>query len=119
MRATLTRLARMTASYSLVTLLGPLFTVVLTPLYTRVLSPADYGVVDVALTLSMLLNLLATLGLDQALSAHFFDGESAYQRNLVTTAVLCVGGTGLLFGASLAGLAMPVRLRIGIGRAHV
>jgi len=45
LRQTLARVIRLTAGYSLVTLLGPVFTVVLTPLYTRLLVPADYGVV--------------------------------------------------------------------------
>lgn len=92
----------MTAGYSLVSLMGPLFTIFLTPLYTRVLAPADYGVVDVSLTLGSLVGLFVLLGIDQALGAFFFDGDSALRRNLITTAALVVGTSGILAGAVLS-----------------
>lgn len=102
MRVTLQRLARLTAGYSLVTLIGPLFTILLTPLYTRVLTPADYGVVDVALTLGALVNIVIVLGTDQAMSAHFFDGDDTNKRDLVTSTLIYVAlagavGCGVLF----------------------
>lgn len=109
MRETLKRFARLTAGYSLVTLLGPLFTIFLTPLYTRVLAPADYGVVDVALTLASFCSILAVLGLDQALSAYFFDRDTPeHPRNLVTTAILSTLALGSVFGLILMGLAQPL-----------
>lgn len=108
MQDTIRRLVKLTAGYSIVTLLGPLFTIFLTPLYTRVLSPADYGVVDIALTLSGFLTLFAILGLDQALSAYFFDGEGQYRRDLVTTAIVSVGSLGAIFGIAVAVLAVPL-----------
>ena len=98
MQTTLKRLAKLTAGYSLVTLVGPLFTILLTPLYTRVLTPADYGVVEVALTFSALLSVFALGGMDQALSAYFFDGDETFRRNLVTTTLACVCVAGLLLG---------------------
>ncbi len=121
MRPTLKRLARLTAGYSLVTLAGPLLTILLTPLYTRVLSPADYGVVDVALTLAGLVSILVMLGMDQALSAFFFDGDATYQRNLVTTAILCVGALGVALGAGLAVVAAPLAQLLfkDVGRSHI
>jgi O-antigen/teichoic acid export membrane protein len=102
MRDTLKRFTRMTVGYSLVTLLGPLFTILLTPLYTRVLTPADYGVVDVALTLGALISVFAIFGVDQALSAYFFDGPASFQRSLVTTGILLVGLIGASLGSVLA-----------------
>jgi O-antigen/teichoic acid export membrane protein len=108
MREILKRLIKLTAGYSLVTLLGPLFTILLTPLYTKVLTPADYGVVDVVLTLTSLLIFLATLGLDQALNAYFFDEGKAHQRNAYTTALVSVGTFGLALATLLMLLATPL-----------
>jgi O-antigen/teichoic acid export membrane protein len=110
MRVTLKRLAKMTAGYSLVSLLGPVFTILLTPLYTRVLAPADYGVVDVALTLSSFLIALGLMGMDGALNVYFFDSDVAHQRNLVTTATLFAGGLGLALGMALFAIGGPLAL---------
>ncbi len=108
MRQILRRLIKLTAGYSLVTLLGPLFTIVLTPLYTQVLTPADYGVTEVALTLATLLTFVATLGLDQALNAHFFDQDDRYQRNLYVTTMTTVATIGVMIAALLVILAVPL-----------
>lgn len=108
MRQTLKRLAKLTAGYSLVTLLGPIVTILLVPLYTRVLAPADYGVVDVALTFASLVGVFINLGVDQALNAFFFDAGPDHQRNLITTAALFVGGCGLVMGLAIAVLATPL-----------
>ena len=110
MRTTLKRLVRLSVGYSLVTLIGPLFTLFLTPLYTRVLTPADYGVVDVALTLGSFLSIFVMLGMDQALAAHFFEGDEARKRNLVTTAVLYVITAGLLISGLVFWMAEPLAL---------
>lgn len=101
MRDTLKRLLRLSAGYSLVTILGPLFSVLLTPLYTRVLEPADYGIVDVSLTLTYFVTTFTLLGLDQALSVHFFDGDDARRRDLVTTAMAYVAAASVAVGAML------------------
>jgi O-antigen/teichoic acid export membrane protein len=109
MRETLKRFARLTFGYSLVTVLGPAFMIILVPLYTRALSPADYGVTDVSLTLGGLLTLVATLGFDQALNSFFFDrGDSAHRRNLITTAVLVVAALSALLGLLLVLFAVPL-----------
>ncbi len=108
MRDTLKRLMKLTAGYSLVTLIGPLFTILLTPLYTRVLEPADYGVVDIALTLGGLLSIFVMLGMDQALAAHFFDGDDQSKRDMVTTAVLYVIGSGLVICTAVFLFAEPL-----------
>jgi O-antigen/teichoic acid export membrane protein len=102
MQATLARFLRLTAGYSLVTLIGPIFTVLLTPLYTRVLAPADYGVVEAATAASSFVNVLALFAIDQALSAHFYDGDDAHRRNLATTAGVLVAALGLACGLALA-----------------
>ena len=117
MRETLKRLARFTAGYSLSALIGPLFTLLLTPLYTRALEPADYGVVDVLMTLSALLVAISMMGMDQALSAHFFDkGDTAeadaWRRNLSTTALIVVTGVSVVAGLGLALFAEPVATQL-------
>jgi O-antigen/teichoic acid export membrane protein len=110
MRQTLKRLAKLTAGYSLVTLLGPVVTILLVPLYTRVLAPADYGVVDIALTFASLVGIFVNLGIDQALNAFFFDDGPDHQRDLITTAALFVGGCGLVVGIATAALAAPLAM---------
>jgi len=108
MRQTMKRFTKLAAGYSSVTLLGPLLMLFLTPLYTRALEPADYGVVDVALTLFALVGSFFVLSMDQALSAHFFDGNDTYQRNLFTTALTYVGAAGLLMTACMVIVATPL-----------
>jgi O-antigen/teichoic acid export membrane protein len=108
MRQTLKRFTRLSAGYSSVTLLGPLFTILLTPLYTRVLDPADYGVVDVATTLFTPITALVLLGIDQALNALFFDGDAKYQANLITTAVVFIMMTGTVVGIAVTLMAVPL-----------
>jgi O-antigen/teichoic acid export membrane protein len=112
MRQTLMRLAKLTAGYSLVTLLGPIVTILLVPLYTRVLAPADYGVVDIALTFASLIGICINLGIDQALNAFFFDDGPDHQRNLITTAALFAGGCGLVAGMAMAALATPLAVAL-------
>lgn len=108
MRTTLSRFGRLTAGYSLVTLIGPLFTILLTPLYTRVLQPDDYGVVDVAVALTSFLTALATFGIDAALSLFYFEGDDARRSNLVTTALACVVALGLAIGLGVVALSQPL-----------
>ncbi|MEO6061516.1 MAG: oligosaccharide flippase family protein [Thermoflexales bacterium] len=117
MRETLKRLARFTAGYSLSALIGPLFTLILTPLYTRALDPADYGVVDVLMTLSALLVAISMLGMDQALSAHFFDKADpaeadAWRRNLTSTALMVVTGVAIVAALGLALFAEPLAAQL-------
>ncbi len=108
MRTILPRLVRLSAGYSLVTLAGPVLTILLTPLYTRVLSPADYGVVEAATTVSAFVNTLALFAMDQALNAHFFEGDQARRSDLLTTAVWIVAGLGGLAFVALAAASRPL-----------
>ena len=110
MHATLSRFVRLAAGYSLVTLVGPVFTVLLTPLYTRVLAPADYGVVESAIAVSAFVNTLVLFALDQALGAHFHSGDQTHQRDLVTTALWIVLVLGLAASAVLNLAAEPLAL---------
>lgn len=110
MRDTLKRLVKLTAGFSPVTFLGPLTLIFLTPLYTRVLTPADYGVVDVTLTLVTLLTVFVTFGLDQALNSFFFDGDLAYQRKLVTTIWLYLLAVGAVVALALVVFATPLAI---------
>jgi O-antigen/teichoic acid export membrane protein len=108
MRQTLKRFAKLTAGYSPVTLLGPIFTIMLTPLYTRVLDPADYGAVDVSMTFFALIGAFVMLGVDQAINAHFYDGDAKHQADLITTAILFVLATGLVIGSVVSFTAIPI-----------
>jgi O-antigen/teichoic acid export membrane protein len=108
MRETLKRLAKLTAGYSLVTLIGPLFTILLTPLYTRVLTPADYGVYEAAIAFSAITNIIVMMGFDLALTAMFFRGDERYQRNLVTTALVLIISFGTVGAVLLIALAEPI-----------
>jgi O-antigen/teichoic acid export membrane protein len=121
LRATLKRLAKMTAGYSLVTLIGPVFTILLTPLYTRVLSPADYGVLEVAGAFAGFAGIFTVIGIDLALNALFFDGDETYQRNLVTTALVCVTACGSLVAAFyvVAGARLAVWFFKDAGRVYM
>ncbi len=107
-RQTLRQLARMTSGYSLVSVLRPLLTILLTPLYAHVMEPDDYGVVDVTLTLASLLVIVVDMGIGQALNAHFYDGDATHQRSLITTAAGSAGLCGLVLGGGIAMLADPL-----------
>jgi O-antigen/teichoic acid export membrane protein len=100
--------ARLAASYSLVTLLGPFFTLALTPIYTRLLLPADYGIVEATGTLSAFVTTFVLFSLDQSLAVHFFRGDPARQRSLATTAVALVAAFGLALAVALLVLAEPL-----------
>jgi O-antigen/teichoic acid export membrane protein len=108
MRTTLKRFAKLAAGYSLVTLIGPLFTILLTPIYTRVMSPADYGIVEVAITLSSFMTTFAIMSIDQALNSFFFDGEHAYRSDLVSTALVFVALISAGFAVVLFIAAVPL-----------
>jgi O-antigen/teichoic acid export membrane protein len=83
----LTQLARLTAGYSLASLVGPIFTVLLTPLYTRVLQPADYAVLDTVTTLGSFAGALASLGLGPAMAVLFYDDGEAHGRSVIAMAM--------------------------------
>jgi O-antigen/teichoic acid export membrane protein len=110
MRETIKRLVRISAGYSLVTLIGPLFTIFLTPLYTKVLEPADYGVVDVTITVGSIIIILMLLGIDQAVNTLYFRIDDDEKRKLFTTGFVSL----FFFGAVLVALVMIFARPLGI-----
>ena len=108
MRRRLVQLTRLTAGYSLASLAGPFFTILLTPLYTRVLHPADYAVLDTTTTLGILMFTLAMLGLNAAASVFFYDGDEAHGRRVVSTAAVVGVAWSLLIALVVAAIARPL-----------
>jgi O-antigen/teichoic acid export membrane protein len=113
----ISQLARLTAGYSLVSLIGPLFTILLTPLYTRVLTPNDYAMLDTLIALGMLVGGIGGLGLSSAVTVFFYDGDSTHgQRTIWHAAILGVGGS-LIIALILAILA-PIIAQNLLGDIH-
>jgi O-antigen/teichoic acid export membrane protein len=113
----ISQLTRLMAGYSIASLVGPIFTIILTPLYTRVLHPSDYAQLDVLTTLTGLAGSLASLGLGHALAVHFYDGDTTHQGNLLSTA----SALSLFWSVLVAGLlwlvANPLAERL-LGGSH-
>lgn len=103
LRSTLGRLVKMTAGYSLNTLIGPLLTLILTPIYTRILTPSDYGSVDTLLMLGNILFILGSLGLTSALPALYFDPDKADEQPCIIASALWVG---IIWSALLTALVL-------------
>lgn len=115
----LQRLARTTAGYSLSTLAGPLFTLLLTPIYTRVLAVADYGTVDTITMLGTVLFLLGALGIAPALTALYYHPQRAADQEWLPASALWAGalwagalGVGVFLAAEPVG-------RLALGRGDV
>jgi O-antigen/teichoic acid export membrane protein len=91
-------LARSTFVYSLPTLVGPLFTIVLTPIYARVIPTAELGVVETVTTLGMVVSVVGMLGSSTALSAMFHDqpDDAARQRLTATVVWMVTAWSALL-----------------------
>jgi O-antigen/teichoic acid export membrane protein len=91
-------LLRTTAAYGINSLVGPIFTLILTPIYARILSPADYGILEVVLTFSSFLAILAALGLRTAMPVLFqHQNDDLQERRLIASALWLTLGAGLLF----------------------
>lgn len=81
----------------------------LLPLYTRYLTPADYGIIGVATTLTVILNILFPLGLNGALARFYFSASTDVDRRAnsgtIWLGIILLAGilaTALdLFGAQL------------------
>jgi O-antigen/teichoic acid export membrane protein len=114
LRGNFRQLIRTTLGYSLNTLVGPIFTLLLTPLYTRVLGVDNYGVVGVLTPLGVLIFLLGTLALPSALPVLYYDPQQREQRRMVASALWL----GVLWSTVLAvgiflGAAPIVRIAVG------
>lgn len=86
-------------------------TFVMLPFYTRWLTPADYGIIGLATSVSAVLGVVLTLGLNGALSRFWFGAQDDEQRArqsgtiVVTMLVAAVTITGLvdLIGTAVGG----------------
>lgn len=108
MRQIITRFIRLSAGYSLVTLAGPLLTVLLTPLYTRVLAPSDYASIEVMSTLTALMVGIATLGMDHVLNSRYFDPTIESRTSLLRTAFTIVIAISVILSLSLVTLSSQI-----------
>lgn len=89
--------AKHSTVYAVGTMLRQSVALVLLPLYTSYLTPADYGVKElIGLSMDIAGVLLAT-AVSSSLYRFYFDSDDPHRRNLVmSTAVLALGGFGLL-----------------------
>jgi len=96
-------LFRSTMAYSINTLVGPLFTIVLTPIYARVLTQADYGALETIEALGTVLLTIGMLGLRTALGVFLRDqpDEQTRLRLISTVMTLAAGCAALLAAAAL------------------
>lgn len=96
-------LLRSTAAYGINSLVGPIFTLILTPIYARILTPADYGILEVVLTFGSFLAILAALGLRTAMPVLFqHQNDDLQERRLIASALWLILAAGML----LAGLSV-------------
>ena len=86
--------------YTGVTILQKCASFFLLPLYTAYLTPADYGITGVVGSVSSLLAIFTTLGLDAAGSRFYYKykGDSEYSRKLYGTISCIIILNSLLFG---------------------
>lgn len=91
-------LFKSSAIYSLGGLASRFIGVFLVPLYTRIFSPDQYGIIDLIATMTVLLNLLLTLGLNSAIGRYYVDAESDHDKKLTAS-------TGFLY---LLGFSFPI-----------
>src|SRR5437868_12620084 len=115
LRSNFRQLIRTTLGYSMNTLVGPIFTLLLTPLYTRVLGVDNYGVVGVLTPLGVLIFLLGLLGLTSALPVLYYDPHWGEQQRRIVASTLWVAA---LWSAALSvcvflGAAPLTRVAVG------
>jgi O-antigen/teichoic acid export membrane protein len=93
-------LLRHSVVYGLGSIASKLVSIVLLPLYTRYLSRADYGRVELSLTVVIVLSILVQLGLTNALFRFWFDSDDDAQRARIFRSVLLT--VGVVASAALA-----------------
>lgn len=85
----------------------------LLPLVTRVLSPAEYGALDLIVTLGVLVNLVVPLEISQALARFWNDrAEGEPRRRLAGTAWTFTLASHAAFAAACAFVAAPIALAL-------
>jgi O-antigen/teichoic acid export membrane protein len=109
------RLGRDTLVYGVLDVANRFVSVLLVPLYTRVLVPADYGALDLVTTLTTIVFVVLSIGLDSALSYFYNRTQDREERRTVATTILAIGATMAISGVlaltalrgPLVALAMP------------
>src|SRR5215211_6773911 len=99
LRSNFRQLIRTTLGYSMNTLVGPIFTLLLTPLYTRELGVDNYGLIGVLTPLGVLMFLLGLLGLTSALPVLYYDPQRREQQQRIVASALWIAA---LWSAMLA-----------------
>lgn len=106
--ARLRQLGRDTLVYGVLDVANRFTAFLLLPLYTRVLSPADYGRMDLAVTLTTVGFAALSLGLESALLFRFNETDDEGERRRIVTAALLTIFLSMTAGAVvLALLAKP------------
>lgn len=82
MRNDLKKLLGDSVIYGLSGVISSLISIFLIPLYTRVFQPADYGVISLLTTTSVLLNIFLIFSLDNSASVLFWDKEDEKERKI-------------------------------------
>ncbi|MCB1055336.1 MAG: oligosaccharide flippase family protein [Acidobacteria bacterium] len=92
-------------NYGLGAVLPKILSFLLIPLYTAYLTPTDYGILDLAASLGLLLTVAMRFGLPGAVTRFYYDfGEGEGLRDYVSTITWALLGTGL----TVAGLVLAV-----------
>jgi O-antigen/teichoic acid export membrane protein len=114
-RSALRKLVGASAVYGIGSVLVRGLTFALLPVYTRYLSPAEYGIVSLTLTCTVVLGMLYPLGLRAAVSRSYFEGGSEREQRerigTIWTAMLLFAAVFALVldraGPALAAVALP------------
>ena len=89
--------------YGLGNILNKVTAVILLPLYTTYLTPTDYGIKELVGLTADVIGLLLATAISSAFYRFYFEYQGEEDRKeVVSTAVLAVGGAGLLAVAMLA-----------------
>src|SRR3954471_17841936 len=116
LRSNFRKLIRTTLGYSLNTLIGPIFTLLLTPLYTRVLGVDNYGVIGVLTSLGMLIFLVGLMGLTSALPVLYYDPHQHDQQRCINASALWIAAIwSIAIGVCVFLDAAPIT-RIAVGK---
>lgn len=105
----LRRLGKESVVYGLGGAISKFIGFLLLPLYTRLFSPADYGTLDVIVTVTSLAGIVLTAGMETALSYYFFRLEDpAERRRTITTAAAYLFGMNAAVAAVIWAFATPL-----------
>jgi O-antigen/teichoic acid export membrane protein len=74
--------------YGLTGMLSTFISVLLIPIYTRILTPAEYGVIALLTTLSLIILIFASMGMGTAVFWAYFNAKEEERKEVVFTAFL-------------------------------